>query len=362
MKFTDNNLIKIAEKVESGNRLDYEDGLMIDNSADLLGVGHLANIVRERINGSAAYFISNRHINHTNVCVNSCKFCAFSRKAEDDDAYTMMIDKVLEEAHMHDGDNFSEFHIVGGLHPTLPYSYYVEMISSLRGEFPNVHLQAFTAVEIVHLSMISGKSTRVVLEELKNAGLGSLPGGGAEIFSNRVRKKICPEKIDGKEWLAVHKTAHDIGLNTNATMLYGHIESAEDRVDHLLLLREAQDRSGGFLTFIPLAFHPRNTAYEEIGRTSGVMDLKMIAMSRLMLDNFPHIKAFWIMTGEKLAQISLSFGADDLDGTVVEEKITHAAGATTNQGLTKQRLEELVHEAGRSPVERDTVYNVVGIV
>ncbi len=349
----------IAEKVETGERLSFDDGLALDSTKDVLGLGRLANVVRERINGDNAFYISNRHINHTNVCVNSCRFCAFSRKGKDPGAYTMDIEGVLKEAHKYDGERYSEFHIVGGLHPDLPYKYYLEMIRRLAFEFGHIHLQAFTAVEIAYFAQISGKTLHDVLTELKEAGLGSLPGGGAEIFAERIRKKICPEKIDADTWLATHKTAHEVGLRTNATMLYGHIESAEDRVDHLIRLRKLQDETGGFLTFIPLAFHPGNTGFSRLPRTSGQMDLRMIAMSRLMLDNFPHIKAFWIMIGPKLAQISLSFGADDMDGTVVEEKITHAAGAGTDQAITKISLKRMITEAGRIPVERDTIYNVV---
>lgn len=356
----DPDLQPIAEKVEAKERLSFEDGLILDATPDLLALGSMANVVRERLNADKTYYITNRHINHTNVCVNSCRFCAFSKKEDEAGAYAMELETVLSEAHKYDGQKFSEFHIVGGLHPSLPYSYYVDMIARLSDEFPHVHLQAYTAVEIAYFSKISGMTIRQVLVDLKEAGLGSLPGGGAEIFADRVRKKICPEKIDADTWLKTHKTAHKVGLNTNATMLYGHIESGEDRVDHLIQLREAQDQTGGFLTFIPLAFHPENTKYEDRPRTSGMMDLRMISMSRLLLDNFPHVKAFWIMIGEKLAQISLSFGADDLDGTVVEEKITHAAGAKTDQGMARERLEGLIMEAGRTPVERDTVYNIVG--
>jgi len=361
MKFKsfDPRLNTVAEKVFAGGRLSFEDGLVLDSTRDTLALGQLANFVREKINGSNAYYINNRHINHTNVCVNSCRFCAFSRKEGEEGAYEMSVARVMEEAHKYDGQNFSEFHIVGGLHPTFPYNYYVEMVSRLHNDFPNTHIQAFTAVEIAYYAQISGKSVETVLVELKEAGLGSLPGGGAEIFNERVRKKICPEKLSGEEWLNVHKTAHRVGMRSNATMLYGHIEKPEDRVDHLIRLREAQDETGGFLTFIPLAFHPKNTDYEKLPRTTGQMDLRMISMSRLMLDNFPHIKAFWIMIGEKIAQVSLSFGADDLDGTVVEERITHMAGAETEQMLAKKKLETLIVEAGRIPVERDTVYNLV---
>ncbi len=350
----------LAEKVMAEERLSFSDGMALEESNDLLGLGMLANTVRERKNGNKAYYINNRHINHTNVCVNTCKFCAFSKKAGDEGAYTMPLEQVMAEAHKYDGDGFSEFHIVGGLHPDLPYSYYVDMISMLHNDFPQTHLQAFTAVEIVFLAELAGKSVSDTLLDLKNAGLGSLPGGGAEIFDKNVRKKICPEKIDATTWLDTHKAAHRLGLKSNATMLYGHIENAEQRIDHLVRLREAQDETGGFMTFIPLAFHPANTKYGNIKGTTGQMDLKMIAISRLMLDNFPHIKAFWIMIGEKTAQVSLGFGADDMDGSVVEEKITHSAGADTAQLLSVSRIERLIIEAGRQPVERDTVYNLVG--
>lgn len=358
-KSFDPELNRVALKVMARERLSLKEGLILENTPDIHYLGHLANIVRERVNANNAFFINNRHINHTNLCVNSCKFCAFSKKEGDADGYTMSVDHVLAEARKYSGEDFSEFHIVGGLHPTMPYQYYLDIISVLHEEFPQTHIQAYTAVEIAYFADISGKSVDEVLSELKDAGLGSLPGGGAEIFDDGTRQKICPEKIDAHVWLEVHKAAHKAGLNSNATMLYGHIEKAEHRVDHLIRLREAQDETQGFLTFIPLAFHPKNTGYDKLPRTSGLMDLRMIAISRLMLDNFPHIKAFWIMIGEKIAQVSLSFGADDMDGTVVEEKITHAAGAKTAQHLKINRIEKLIEEAGRTPVERDTVYNVV---
>ncbi|VAX24055.1 Aminodeoxyfutalosine synthase [hydrothermal vent metagenome] len=349
----------VAEKVMAKKRLSFEEGLVLENTPDIHYLGFLANIVRERVNANNAYYVNNRHINHTNLCVNSCKFCAFSKKEGDADGYTMSVDHVLAEARKYSGESFSEFHIVGGLHPTMPYQYYLDIISVLHDEFPDTHIQAYTAVEIAYFAEISGKSVGETLLALKEAGLGSLPGGGAEIFDDDIRRKICPEKIDANQWLKVHKAAHNAGLSSNATMLYGHIEKAEHRIDHLIGLREAQDETKGFLTFIPLAFHPKNTGYDKIAQTSGVMDLRMIAIGRLMLDNFPHIKAFWIMIGEKIAQVSLSFGADDMDGTVVEEKITHAAGAKTAQRLKINRIEKLIKEAGRIPVERDTVYNVV---
>ncbi len=360
--FTDPALRPIAEKVAADERLSFDDGLTLNNTHDILGLGRLANVVRERINGKEAFYINNRHINHTNICVNECRFCAFKKKEGDDGAYFMDVDTVMKKTHEWDGEHFTEFHIVGGLHPDMPYDYYREIVRRLHDDFPTVHIQAWTAVEINWFAKLTGWSHTTVLEDMKSVGLGSLPGGGAEIFNETVRAKICPDedKVDSAGWLAVHQAAHRVGVRSNATMLYGHIEKPEHRVDHLIRLREAQDETGGFLTFIPLAFHPMNTEYDRIPFTSGQLDLRMIALSRLMLDNFPHIKAFWIMIGEKIAQMALSFGADDMDGTVVEEKITHAAGAQTAQKMAAQKIERLIREAGRIPVERDTVYNLVG--
>ena len=271
----------------------------------------------------------------------------------------MSIEEILQAAESYNDGRVSEFHIVGGLHPDFPFSYYLDMLGELKGKFPKVHIQAFTAVEIAHLADIAGLTVRQTLIELREAGLDSLPGGGAEIINPDVREKICPEKISGKKWLEIMKTAHGLGIKSNATMLYGHVESTEDRVNHLIQLRDLQDNTGGFLAFIPLAFHPKNTGLDNVDFTTGQLDLKVLAVSRLMLDNFPHIKAFWIMIGPKIAQLSLSFGVDDIDGTVVEEKITHAAGANTEEYIEKNRLISLIQEAGREPVERDTLYNAV---
>ena len=271
----------------------------------------------------------------------------------------MSIEEILKAAESYNDGRVSEFHIVGGLHPDFPFSYYIDLLKALRSRFPDVHLQTFTAVEIAHLADIAGLTVKQTLVELKEAGLDSLPGGGAEIFNPAVRKKICPEKISGEKWLEIMKTAHELGIKSNATMLYGHVESAEDRVNHLIQLRNLQDNTGSFLAFIPLAFHPENTGLDSLDSTTGQLDLKVLAVSRLMLDNFPHIKAFWIMIGPKIAQLSLSFGVDDIDGTVVEEKITHAAGANTEEYIEKDHLIHLIKEAGREPVERDTLYNIV---
>jgi len=358
----DIQLRPVAEKVMAGERLGFEDAVTLFRSNDLLAIGYLANSVRQKLYGKLTYFNVNRHINPTNVCVASCRLCAFGRKPDAPGAYTM----ALEEAFRIAGENWTEavteFHIVGGLHPDLPFQYYVDLIRGLRERFPTVHLKAFTAVEIAYYSHISKLSIREILGNLKEAGLGSLPGGGAEIFAPAVRRVICDHKIGAYTWLKVHRTAHELGLHSNATMLYGHIESAEDRVDHMLQLRNLQDETHGFQTFIPLAFHPANT---ELGKlvphreTTGFTDLKNVAISRLVLDNFPHIKAYWIMMTPRVAQVALRFGADDIDGTVVEEKIYHDAGATTPQAMTRQQLIRLIRETGLEPFERDTLYRPV---
>lgn len=353
-------LTDIADRILAGRRLSPEDGLRLLVGADVLALGCLANLVRERLHQDQAFYIVNRHINHSNICVNRCQFCAFSRSAGEPGAYTMSVEEVLARASEFREGAVSEFHIVGGLHPELPFEYYLEVLRTLKSHFPAVHLQAFTAVEIAHLADIGGLSVRECLLRLKEAGLGSLPGGGAEVFSARVRARLCPDKLPAEGWLEVMRTAHAVGLRSNATILYGHIETPEEVIDHLVRLRTLQDETGGFLTFIPLAFHPQHTFCEgEAPPTTGVRDLRMVAVSRLMLDNFAHIKVFWIMLGVKLAQVALSFGADDLDGTVVEERITHAAGASTPEGLTEQELRRLIREAGRVPVRRGTLYDRV---
>jgi len=352
------NLTDIAEKVESGARLNREDGLALFASPDILEVGRLANIVRERKNADRAYYIINRHINYSNICVNRCRFCAFSRNRGEAGAYEMAMSEILSRTDEAARIGASEIHIVGGLHPALPFEFYASMLREIRARHPKIHLQAFTAVEIAHIAKIAGITVEEALIALREAGLGSLPGGGAEVFSPRVRKELCKDKLSGEDWLAVMRTAHRLGIRSNATMLYGHVETAEEKVEHMLRLRELQDETGGFMSFIPLAFHPKNTDIARPG-TTGVEDLKHLAVGRLILDNFDHVKAFWIMLGLKMAQVSLSFGVDDIDGTVVEEKITHMAGAQTPEGVTVAELERLIHEAGRTPVERDTLYNVI---
>ncbi len=350
-------LYDIYEKVMDGQHLEYEDGIKLFESTEIHAIGHLANIVRERKNKNNTYYIINRHINYSNICKNRCKFCAFSRNKDDDGAYLMDIDAVLDKASQIVHEGATELHIVGGLHPELGLDFYTKMISSLYEHYPMVHLQAFTAVEIAHFAEMSGITVYETLSELKNAGLGSLPGGGAEVFAPRVRKELCPEKLSGEDWLNTMREAHYLGLRSNATMLYGHIEKNEDRVNHMLKLRELQDETKGFMSFIPLAFHPKNTDLKGLSSTAGILDLKMLAIGRLMLDNFDHIKAFWIMIGVKMAQVSLSYGVDDIDGTVAEEKITHSAGAETPEALTVDEIRSLIKETGHEPVERDTLYN-----
>jgi aminodeoxyfutalosine synthase len=355
----DPRLTPIYEKVAAGTRLSRTDGVTLFESPDLLGVGRLAQTVRERLHGRKAYYIYNQHINYSNICVNGCKFCAFGRKAGEPGAYEMSLPEVFAKVEARAHEPITEIHIVGGCHPDLPFTYYLDMLRGIKARRPEVHLQAFTAVEVAHLAQKADLSVPDTLAALKEAGLGSLPGGGAEVFASRVRQSLCPEKLSPEGWLEVARMAHGLDLNTNATMLYGHLESAAERVDHLVRLREVQDETGGFLAFIPLAFHPANTGLSDLAGPSAIDDLKTLAVSRLMLDNFPHIKAFWVMLGPKLSQISLCFGVDDVDGTVMEERITHMAGAQTPQGLTRAQLQALIREAGCEPVERDTLYKIV---
>jgi aminodeoxyfutalosine synthase len=352
-------LADLLDKVRSGQRLSLEDGQRLYRCPDLLALGYLANSVREQKNGNQAFFIYNQHINYSNICTNLCKFCAFGREKGHELAYELSLEQIQDKVRQRLHEPIQEIHIVGGIHPDLPYSYYLEMLRAVKEIRPAVHIQAFTCVEIQHLADLAGQSVEETLEELKAAGLGSLPGGGAEVFSPRIRELTCPRKLDGAGWLRVAQTAHRQGLHSNATMLYGHIETLEERLEHLDALRQAQDATGGFLTFIPLAFHPKNTEMAHFARTGGVDDLKNIAVARLMLDNFPHIKAYWVMISPKLAQVALSFGADDLDGTVQEEHITRMAGGESEQALGHTTLIRLIREAGRDPVERDTLYKVL---
>ena len=349
----------VAAKVFSGERLGFDDGLALYRSPDVLAVGWLANHVRERMHGDVTYFNVNRHINPTNVCVASCRLCAFGRKKGDAAGYTMALEEAWETAASGYSEAVTEFHIVGGLHPDLPFEYFLDLVRGLKQRFPKVHIKAFTMVEVAFLARRAKLTIEQTLERMREAGVDSMPGGGAEIFAPHVRSVICDHKIDGQEWLDTARLAHKKGFRSNATMLYGHIESDADRVDHMLRLREVQEETGGFQTFIPLAFHPENTALDHLPVTTGLTDIRQIAVSRLLLDNFAHIKAYWQMMTPKIAQIALRFGADDLDGTVIEEKIYHDAGAKTPQGMTRKELCRLITEAGRVPVERDTLYHAV---
>lgn len=349
----------IREKVEAGERLSAEEGVYLYEYDNLLEVGELANIVRERKNGNYAYYNINTHLNPTNICVYRCKFCAFRSDLRGPRGYLMDDDQILERARGAHERGATEMHIVGGLHHMKQFDWYKNILQVIHNAYPEIHLKAFTAVEIDWFTRITKLSIREVLTELKEVGLGSLPGGGAEIFHEDVRGEICEHKADSDRWIEIHRTAHELGLHTTATMLYGHLEKPIHRVDHMIRLRNLQDETGGFQTFIPLAFHPENTNMSSIRKPSGQMDLRTMAISRLMLDNFPHIKAYWIMLGIGIAQVALSFGADDLDGTVVHELIYHDAGAQTPEALTVTQIRRLIEEAGRIPVERDTLYNRV---
>jgi len=349
----------IAAKVLAGERLNFADGVALYETSDVLAVGWLANHVRERMHGDITYFNVNRHINPTNVCVANCRLCAFGRKKGDAAGYTMALEEAWAAAASGYSEAVTEFHIVGGLHPDLKLEYFLDLVRGLKQRFPKVHVKAFTMVEVAFFARRAKLTIEETLLKMREAGVDSMPGGGAEIFAERVRSIICDHKIDGTEWLDTARLAHKLGFRSNATMLYGHIENNEDRVDHLLKLRAVQDDTGGFQTFIPLAFHPEHTALDHLPATTGLTDIQQVAVSRLLLDNFGHIKAYWQMLTPKIAQIALRFGADDLDGTVVEEKIYHDAGATTEQGMTRKELCRLITEAGRIPVERDTLYKAV---
>lgn len=354
-------LTKIRNKVLSGKRLNEAEALNLFKGDDIFSLASLAAHIAEKKNGKKAYFVRNRHINPTNICVNRCRFCAFSKSKGQEGAYEMTVSEILKKLRTEKTKlrvPYSELHIVGGLHPDWPFTYYLELVSAIKKNFPKLHIKAFTAVEIDYFSKISGLSIEETLKTLKRCGLGSMPGGGAEIFAPAIRNRLCPEKISGERWLEVMASAHKVGLRTNATMLYGHIESYEDRIDHLMKLRKLQDKTGGFQAFIPLAYHPKNTEIKG-SYTSGLDDLKTIAISRLYFDNFDHIKAYWVMLGEKISQLALKFGADDIDGTIVEEKITHSAGGLTGGQLTAEQLSDMIKKAGRIPVERDSFYRKI---
>jgi aminodeoxyfutalosine synthase len=350
----------IRHKVEAGERLTLDDGLFLDSpETPLNDVGALANLVRERKNGNAGYYNINTHLNPTNVCVYRCIFCAFRSDLRDPKGYRMTDEQILQRGHEAVENGCTEMHIVGGLHHMESFEWYVNIVRILHQAYPRLHLKAWTAVEINWFQHLTKWPLDKILTELKEAGLGSMPGGGAEIFHPEVRDIICEHKADASNWIDIHRTAHQLGIRSNATMLYGHIEKSYHRIDHLLRLRELQDETGGFQTFIPLAFHPDNTKLDHIKKPSSIMDLRTMAVSRLMLDNFDHIKAYWIMLGIGTAQTALSYGADDLDGTVRHELIYHDAGATTPEVLSVDQIRELIREAGREPIERDTLYHKV---
>ncbi|MGE0606258.1 MAG: aminofutalosine synthase MqnE [Pirellulales bacterium] len=354
------SLDSIRERVLANERLSFDDGLFLYRpDVDLHEVGALANLVRERKNGNRGYYNINTHLNATNVCVYRCVFCAFRSDLRDPKGYVMSDEQILARGQEAVDNGCTEMHIVGGLHHLKDYDWYVGLIRLLHQAYPRLHLKAWTAVEINWFQHLTKKPYEEILRELVDAGLGSMPGGGAEIFHAEVRDKICEHKADGENWLQIHRTAHRLGLHTNATMLYGHLENDYHRIDHLVRLRELQDETGGFQTFIPLAFHPDNTGLSHIKKPSALMDLRTVAVSRLMLDNFPHIKAYWIMLGIGTAQTALAYGADDLDGTVRHELIYHDAGAKTPEVLSVEQIRRLIAEAGREPVERDTLYHRV---
>jgi aminodeoxyfutalosine synthase len=359
LTITDARLKPIADKVFAGERLGMDDGVTLYRSPDLLAVGWLANFIREKRHGNITYYNVNRHINPTNVCVAHCRLCAFGRDPSAPGAYTFALEEIYLRAEQGVREGATEFHIVGGLHPDLTFEHYLELVRGLKQRCPGVHLKAFTMVEVHYFARIAKLSIEETLRKMKEAGVDSCPGGGAEIFHPRVRKIICDHKTSGQMWLNIARKAHEAGLHSNATMLYGHVETEEERVDHLLKLRELQDETHGFVTFIPLAFHPENTALSHIPKPTGYADLRNIAVARLLLDNFDHIKAYWIMLSPSIAQIALRFGANDLDGTVVEEKIYHDAGAKTAEFTPRAELERLIRAAGRVPVERDTLYRPV---
>jgi aminodeoxyfutalosine synthase len=346
----------IYGKVQSGRRLDMEDGLRLFACKDILAVGSLAHTVRTRLHGNTAYYVMNQHINYSNLCVNKCRFCAFGKEQGDPLAFELLVPQILDKIKERGLDHTTEIHIVGGCHPDLPLSYYESLLREIKALRPSIVIKAFTAVEIDHFARKEGVSTGDVLQRLKAAGLDMLPGGGAEIFSPRVRTMLCPNKTPGEDWLKVSREAHRLGIKTNATMLYGHIETPEERLQHLAAIRELQDETGGFVCFIPLPFQTANSGLTEIEPSTGVTDLQTMAISRLMLDNLPHLKAYWIMLTVKLAQVALYFGADDFDGTVIEEKIGHMAGAQSEQALTRLELERIIREGGFEPVERNSFF------
>ncbi len=363
MSIRDPFLLQVKNMLDSGKRIDADVCRELFHTPDLTGLGMLADEVNQKRNGRRVFFNINRHLNPTNLCINRCQFCAFYRTTSDQEgAYELSIDEMVAGLKDDVVAGCTEVHIVGGLHPDWPFDHYVTIVRSIHDAYPGLHIKGFTCVEIDHFSRISGRPVPEVLQELKKAGLGSMPGGGAEIFAERVRKRLCARKISGERWLEIAEIAHRTGIRSNATMLYGHIETVDERVDHLARLRELQDKTGGFQAFIPLSWHKEGTELEcrlDIAGATGVDDLRMIAVARLFLDNFDHIKAYWVMLGKKLAQTALHFGADDLDGTVVDERITFMAGGQSDRQASIGEIVHLIEDAGRQPVERDTLYRAI---
>ncbi len=355
------NVEYIEKKLESKEPLNFEDAKYLLSSEKLIEIGKLARKIKYEKSQNKVYFVFNKHINYTNLCVSKCKFCAFYRNGDEQDAYTMEIDTIIDEiGKMPNG--IKEVHIVGGLHPKKPFSYYVDMIKTIKKNFRDINVKAFTAVEIDYFSNLEGISYKETLSILKNAGLDSMPGGGAEVFSERVRKRLYPNKIPYEKWAEVHKIAHSLDIPTNATLLFGHIETDDEIINHLFKLKKIQEESPGFLCFIPLSFHPENTPLSEnIKKVDAVRELKVLALSSIILDNFPHIKAYWVMLSPKVGQIGLHFGADDIDGTIGQERVTHAAGAKSPLGLAKENMINLIKNAGFVPVERDALYNEIAV-
>jgi len=358
-RVADPALKALRKKVLAGERLNQADGLSLFKTRDLVGLGQLADYVRKIHHQDKAYYIYNQHLNYTNVCRNKCRFCAFARDEHQDGSFTLSLEQIEANLLERLNEPINELHIVGGLNPDLDFAYFIDLLRLVKRIRPRATIKAFTPVEIDYLHRITGYSIEAVIAQLKAAGLAMMPGGCAEVMSDRIQAALFPEKIGAARWLEIMEAVHQAGISSNATMLYGHIETAAEKVDHLLRIRELQDRTGGFSAFIPLAFHSQNTQLADLPATTAFDDLKTIAAARLLLDNFTHIKAYWVMIGEPLAQVALSFGADDLDGTIIEEKITHMAGARSAKGLSRQAMRSLIRAAGFQPVERDSFYNPI---
>ena len=359
LQFSDPKLETVYHKVKNQTRLSREDGISLFHTLDLTGVGMIADFARKRIHGDKAFYVYNQHLNYTNICKNRCLFCAYAKDRFDSGAYCYTMEEIEQRILERIDEPVDELHIVGGLNPALDFEYFLDLLKTVKRIRPKAAVKAFTCVEVDYLANLSGLSVSRTVEKLKQAGLDMMPGGGAEVLSDRIHDRLFPRKIGKDRWLEIVEEVHKAGIQTNATMLYGHIETVEERVDHLIALREIQDRTKGFSAFIPLAFHSKNTKLSHIPRTVAVDDLKTVASARLMLDNFDHIKAYWVMIGEPLAQVALSFGADDLDGTIIEEKITHTAGARSAVGLTRSQMENMIEQAGFRPVQRDSFYTEI---